>query len=69
MASCATHVEADRQTLSPEDQKRLVELVKNRPLQLCLFLTALFGEEQMEQLMTSAIREARAVATDLGEHG
>lgn len=42
------NAEADRQTLSPEDRKRLIELLKHRPLQFCLFLNALFGEKQME---------------------
>jgi hypothetical protein len=56
------HVEADRQTLSQEDRTRLVELLKNRPLQFCILLSALFGEKQMEQLMISAIRSAKAVA-------
>jgi hypothetical protein len=56
------NVEADRQTLSLEDRKQLVELLKNRPLQFCLFLSALFGQKNMEILMVSAIRNARAVA-------
>ena len=56
------NVEADRRTISPEDQTRLHELLQHRPLQFCLFLSALFGEKQMEILMTSAIRTARAVA-------
>ena len=55
-------VEADRQTIPPEDRTRLVELLKNRPLQFCLFLSALLGEKQMELLMISAIRNARAIA-------
>jgi len=54
-------VEADRQTLSPEDRKQLVELLKHRPLQFCLFLSALFGQKQMELMMVSAIRNARVV--------
>ena len=56
------NVEADRQTLSPEDRQRLLELLKHRPLQFCLFLSALFGEKQMELLMISAIRNARVIA-------
>jgi hypothetical protein len=55
------NVEADRQTLSPEDRQRLLELLKHRPLQFCLFLSALFGQKQMELLMISAIRNARVV--------
>jgi hypothetical protein len=55
-------VEADRQTLSPEDRKRLVDLLKHRPLQHCLFLSALLGQKQMEILMVSAIKNARVIA-------
>lgn len=55
-------VEADRQTLSAEDRERLVELLQHRPLQFCLFLSALFGQKQMEMLMVSAIKNARMVA-------
>ena len=54
-------VEADRQTLSPEDRERLIELLNHRPLQFCLFLSALFGQKQMEVLMLSAIKNTRAV--------
>jgi hypothetical protein len=61
------NVEADRQTLSPEDRQRLLDLLKHRPLQFCLFLSALFGEKQMEILIASAIRNARAVAARPGE--
>jgi hypothetical protein len=63
------HIEADRLTLSPEDRTRLVELLKNRPLQFCLFLSALLGEKQMELLMISAIPNARAIATRLEGQG
>jgi len=55
-------VEADRQTMSKQDLDRLVELLNHRPLQLCLFLSALFGQKQMELMMVSAIRNARMVA-------
>jgi len=56
------NVEVDRQTLSTEDRQRLLELLKHRPLQFCLFLSALLGQRQMELLMISAIRNARVVA-------
>jgi len=56
------NVEADRRTLSREDQQRVRELLQHRPLQFCLFLSALLGEKQMEALMISAIRQARQVA-------
>jgi len=61
------NVEVDRETILPEDRKRLIELLSHRPLQFCLFLSALFGEKQMEILMISAIRNARAVAAQSGE--
>lgn len=54
-------VEADRQTISPEDQMQLVDLLKHRPLQFCLFLSALFGQKQMEILMVSALKNSRAI--------
>jgi len=56
------NVEADRQTLSREDQWRIFELLKHRPLQFCLFLSALLGQKQMEALMVSALKNARVVA-------
>jgi hypothetical protein len=55
-------VEADRKTLSLEDRTRLVELLKHRPLQFCLFLSTLLGQKQMELLMLSAIKNSRVVA-------
>jgi len=61
------NVEVDRQTILPEDRKRIIELLKHRPLQFCLFLSALFGEKQMEALMVSAIKNARIAAAQSGE--
>ncbi len=55
-------VEADRQTLSVEDQQRLSELLNHRPLQFCLFLSTLLGQKQMELVMVSAIRNSRSVS-------
>ena len=55
------YVEADRQTLSPEDRQRLTDLLEHRPLQFCLFLSALIGQKQMEFMLVSAIRNARTV--------
>jgi len=54
-------VEADRQTMSREDRERFIGLLEHRPLQFCLFLSALFGQKQMELMMVSAIRNARKV--------
>jgi hypothetical protein len=53
------NVRADRDTLSLEDRSRLINLVKHRPLQFCLFLSALFGQKEMEHLMLSAIKQSR----------
>jgi hypothetical protein len=52
-------VEADRQTISPEDRQQLVDLLKHRPLQ---FLSTLFGQKEMELMMLSAIKNTRAMA-------
>jgi hypothetical protein len=54
-------VEGDRQTLSLEDHQQLVDLLKHRPEQFCLFLSTLFGQKQMELMMVSAIRTARVI--------
>jgi hypothetical protein len=56
------NVEVDRQALSQEDRLRLIEVLKHRPLQFCLFLSALLGQEQMELLMISAIKNTRVIA-------
>jgi hypothetical protein len=61
-------VEADRQTISPEDRKQLVDLLQNRPLQFCLFLSALFGQKRMEILMVSALKNSRAIAAQPAWH-
>ncbi len=55
-------VEADRQTIPPEDRKQLLDLLQHRPLQFCLFLSALFGQKQMEILMVSALKNSRTMA-------
>jgi len=61
-------VEADRQTVSPEGRMQLVDLLKHRPLQFCLFLSVLFGQKQMELLMLSAIKNSRAIAAHSEGH-
>jgi hypothetical protein len=57
------NVEVDRQTLSPEGRKELLDMLKHRPLQFCLFLSTLFGQKNMELMMLSAIKNTRAMAT------
>lgn len=52
-------VNVDGQTLSQEDLGKVVELLRLRPMQLCLFLKALLGEEAMERLMDEAIEVAK----------
>jgi len=52
-------VDADRQTLSPEDFARVMDLLKFRPIQLCIFLKTLVGAEQMQRMMVEAIKVAK----------
>jgi len=54
-------VVADRRTLSQEDLDTLVDLLRVRPLQFCLFLSALFGEERMEKLITSSVEQVKTL--------
>jgi hypothetical protein len=53
------YVPLDRDTLSAEDLSKLVELLRFRPMQPCMFLKALLGSEEMERLMAEAIAVAR----------
>ena len=55
------NVKADRETLSPEDHQRLLELLNHRPLQFCLFLSALLGQQEMEAVMITAVKQSRLV--------
>jgi hypothetical protein len=52
-------VDADRMTLTTEDATRLVELLRLRPVQFCMFFRALLGAEAMENLITNAVRVAK----------
>src|ERR1039457_4722814 len=54
-------IDADRQTLSPEDFAKVMELLKLRPMQFCIFLKALVGAEEMQRLMVEAVKVARQV--------
>jgi hypothetical protein len=49
----------DRETLSEEDLRKVLDLLRFPPMQLCMFLKALIGPEEMERLMTSAIAVAK----------
>lgn len=53
------NVVVDRQTLSPEDLAKVLELLSRRPMQFCMFLKALVGAEGMERLMTEGIDHAK----------
>jgi hypothetical protein len=55
------NVSVDRETLSQQDLAKVLELLKHRPLQFCMFLKALVGAEGMERLMTEAIAIAKQV--------
>lgn len=55
----AGSVAADRETLRPEDGQALAELLKMRPVQFCLFLEVLYGNEQMESIMSSAVAQVK----------
>jgi hypothetical protein len=55
------NVVADRRTLSQNDLDTVVDLLRVRPLQFCLFLTALFGEDRMEKMMSSSIQQVKTL--------
>ena len=48
-------VAADRDTLNPEDFAKVVDLLKVRPIQFCMFLKELLGAEEMKNMMLKAI--------------
>jgi hypothetical protein len=52
-------VDADRQTLSPEDFAKVMDLLKLRPMQFCIFLKTLVGAGEMQRMMVQAIGVAR----------
>jgi hypothetical protein len=51
-------VKADSQTLTEEDFGRVMDLLKLRPVQFCLFLKALVGVEEMQRQMVRALGAA-----------
>jgi len=55
------NVVADRRTLCQEDLDALVELLRIRPLQFCMFLAALFGEERMERLIAASVEQVKTL--------
>jgi hypothetical protein len=42
-----------------EDLAKVLELLRFRTIQLCMFLKALIGSEEMERMMTSTIATAK----------
>ena len=56
------NVVVDRRTLSQEDLDTLVDLLRVRPLQFCMFLGGLLGQKQMESAMVAAIKNSRVIA-------
>jgi len=54
-------VVADRRTLSQEDLDKLVDLLRVRPIQFCLFFAALFGEEEMEKPILSSVQQVKTL--------
>lgn len=53
------NVVVDKKTLIQEDAAKLMQLLKFRPIQFCMFLRALVGAEEMEKLMTQAVAAAK----------
>ena len=55
----SAYVPVDRETLSAEDLGKVIELLRSRPIQFCLFLKALVGPEEMERMMAEAMAAAK----------
>lgn len=53
------NLEADKRTLTPGDLAKVMDLLKLRPMQFCLFLKALVGAEEMQKLMVQAVGMAK----------
>jgi len=48
-------VDADTQTFTPEDLAKVMELLKIRPIQFCIFLKKLVGREEMVRMLMEAV--------------
>jgi hypothetical protein len=48
-------VDADRETLTPEDFAKVLDLLTVRPIQFCMFLKRLVGTEEMKRVMMEAV--------------
>lgn len=58
---------ADRRTLNQEDLDTLVDFLRIRPIQFCMFLAALFGEDQMEKMMSSSVQQVKTLRANRRE--
>jgi hypothetical protein len=52
-------VKADKQTLTPEDFAKVMDLLKFRPMQFAIVLKALVGADEMQRMMIEAIGVAK----------
>ena len=52
-------VNVDRETLPEEDLRKVIELLRLRPMQISIFLKALVGTEGMERLLKEGIAAAK----------
>ena len=60
LADCESmSIEADKQTLTPADFAKVMDLLKFRPMQLAIVLKALVGVEDMQRMMVEAIGAAK----------
>ena len=60
LADCESlSVEADKQTLAPEDFAKVMDLLKFRPMQLASLRKALVGADEMQRMMIQAIAVAK----------
>ena len=60
LADCESlSVLADKQTLTPEDFAKVMDLLKFRPMQLAIVLKALVGVEEMQRVIIEVIGVAK----------
>ena len=60
LADCESlSVQADKQTLTPDDFAQVMQLLKFRPMQLALVLKVLVGADEMQRIMIEAIGVAK----------
>lgn len=52
-------VTVDKETLTPTNLAEVMDLLKLRPIQFCMFLKALVGAEEMQRIMVQAIGFAK----------